>query len=99
MIQTTLMAWTKVFTQRGIDDAEHDPQRIAVAFERVAGEVTAWPAPKHVLDLMPDKPRPYFHKLPAPELTPEQEMVEANRRSDIVARERERLAQLTKGQP
>lgn len=99
MIQTTLMSWTRIFQNKGIDDAEHDPARIAVAFDRVAGEVTAWPAPKQVLDLMPDRPRPYFHKLPAPERTPEEAAAEEARRRAIVEAARSELTLRLRGAP
>lgn len=92
------MAWTRIFQTKGIDDAEHDPERIAIAFDRVAGDVTAWPAPKQVLDLMPDKPRPYFHKLPAPEMTEEEAEADRQRRADIVRRMSDQLNERLRGE-
>lgn len=98
MIATTLKSWTEIFRNRGIDDPEHDPARIAIAFAKIAGDVVNWPAPKQVLDAMPEKPRPYFHKLPAPELTDEEAEAQRQQRADIVKRMGEQLAERLRGE-
>lgn len=90
MVQTTLIAWTRIFRNKGIDDPKLDPERIAAGFDKIEGELTAWPAPAEVLKAMPERPRPFFRALPRPETT---EAEKANRRA-FLALQAQRIAQL-----
>jgi hypothetical protein len=84
MIQATAMAWTYVLRRHGLDDAHRDTPRVIAAFQSLMDTCYQWPAPRALLDHLPPLPRPYFHKLPAPDLTPEEVQAEAKRRRDLV---------------
>ena len=77
------MAWIDALTNvHGLTDDDAD--RVRTAFSAMAANIEQWPAPATLLKFLPDKPRPYFHKLPAPDLTPEEVQAEAKRRRDLV---------------
>jgi hypothetical protein len=77
------MAWIDALTNvHGLTDDDAD--RVRTGFSAMAANIEQWPAPATLLKFLPDKPRPYFHKLPAPDLTPEEVQAEAKRRRDLV---------------
>jgi len=77
------MAWIDALTNvHGLTDDDAD--RVRTGFSAMAANIEQWPAPATLLKFLPDKPRPYFHKLPAPDLTPEEVDAEAKRRREIV---------------
>lgn len=92
------MAWTDVLKRQSLTDPVKDRDRIGYAFQKLMDTCYQWPSPRMLIDALPPEPRPYFHKLTAREMTPEELQVEKDRCQAIVARERDRLAQLTKGQ-
>ncbi len=97
VLSGTLLAWTNALVDvHGLTD--EDAERVATAFQVMAASIEQWPAPATLIKFLPEKPRPYFHKLPSPELTPEEERAECDRRRSIVSREQERLKALLHGQ-
>jgi len=67
-----------------------DPERIQAGFDKIEGELTAWPAPAEVLRSMPERPRHVFRALPRPALT---DAERANRRA-FLAIQAKRIAEL-----
>jgi len=56
--QYTQQTWIEVLWAAPIGwDAELDTQRIRAAFNRLAARADRWPAPRQMLDLLPDRPQ------------------------------------------
>jgi hypothetical protein len=87
------MAWMEALTAVERWDEARDLPRIEQAFVSLAANCVDWPKPRQLLDSLPEIPvkREYFHSLPKPELTPEQEKAERERRQRIVAAQWEAL--------
>jgi hypothetical protein len=84
MIQATAMAWASVLERHGLDDPERDAPRILRAFEALMDTCHQWPPPRALIENLPELSRPYFHALPKPEQTPEEQEAERLRRRAIV---------------
>ncbi|WP_046079658.1 hypothetical protein [Halomonas sp. HG01] len=54
----TQRSWTEALWAAPIGwDAELDTHRLRQAFTRLAGQVNRWPAPRQLLELLPDRPQ------------------------------------------
>ncbi|WIX34937.1 hypothetical protein QO259_09965 [Salinicola sp. JS01] len=81
-IAYTQQAWVDTLWARSIGwDADLDTRRLRTAFQRLAGSINRWPAPRALLEAMPE--RPQQSRLGRPKLSPEQ-----------AARNRQRLHQM-----
>lgn len=64
----TTQTWIEVLWAAPIGwDAELDTQRIRAAFNRLAARADRWPAPRQLLELLPD--RPQQARLPKPPMS------------------------------
>ena len=63
---------------------DEDAERVKDGFQRMAADIEQWPAPATLMRYLPEKPRPYFHALAAPEQTPEEIEAERARRRAII---------------
>lgn len=62
------LAWADAMMVAGISwDERLDSPRIKMAFRLLAARLERWPAPKHLLEVLPARPEP--RKLPAPPAT------------------------------
>tara|TARA_B100000700_G_C15038220_1_gene853874 strand:+ start:393 stop:773 length:381 start_codon:yes stop_codon:yes gene_type:complete len=54
----TTQTWIEVLWAAPIGwDAERDSQRLRQAFTRLAGQIDRWPAPRQLLERLPDRPQ------------------------------------------
>lgn len=97
-VRGVAMVWIDAAQRFGLLEADRDKPRIEEAFRSMAASCRQWPAPSELRDYLPELARPYFHKLPAPELTDEEEQADRARRADIVQRETDRLRRLMRGE-
>ncbi|WP_110678757.1 hypothetical protein [Salinicola sp. RZ23] len=57
-IAYTQQAWVDTLWARPVGwDAELDTARLRTAFQRLAGSINRWPAPRALLEVMPERPR------------------------------------------
>ncbi|OLO06858.1 hypothetical protein BTW08_15290 [Salinicola sp. MH3R3-1] len=57
-IAYTQQAWVDTLWAKPIGwDAELDTRRVRTAFQRLAGNATRWPAPRMLIEAMPDRPQ------------------------------------------
>lgn len=64
----TQQTWIEVLWASPIGwDQERDTQRIRVAFNRLAARADRWPAPRQMLELLPE--RPQQRRLPKPSMS------------------------------
>lgn len=82
----TQQTWIEVLWEAPIGwEAERDTTRLRAAFARLARQAERWPAPRQLLDLLPD--RPQQARLPKPPMS-------AARREQNRARLREMMSEL-----
>lgn len=64
----TTQTWIEVLWHAPIGwDAELDAHRLRQAFTRLAGQINRWPAPRQLLELLPE--RPQQARLPKPPMS------------------------------
>lgn len=86
LLAMTEQTWIDAMHDKGLNDG--DAQRVALGFRMLARDSHYWPAPSDLFDIMPPRPREYFHVLKAPQLTPEQEAADEARRHQTILRVR-----------
>lgn len=85
-IQLTAVSWAETLWAAPIGwHSELDAERIQQAFLRIMRDIERWPAPKHLLNYLPQRPQPVHPLLSAPQMSEERRMENQARVAELVA--------------